>query len=107
MPPCPILRVWYLPRPRSCDRVVDRCRPRNPCPYHLAFTVDREETGMARTTHTESGPGAERSAIDRHAVRAVGDLLMLGAWLERGARRVSQDLGVFRPDDGRDRSERI
>ena len=35
-----------------------------------------------------------RSPIDHHAVRAVGDLLMLGAWVERRARGVSNSLST-------------
>lgn len=61
---------------------------------------------MTQTTSNESGSG-DRRPIDRHAVRAVGDLLMLGAWLERGARRVSQDLGAFRRDHDLNRADRI
>ena len=62
---------------------------------------------MTQTTPREAGSGDDRRSIDRHAVRAVGDLLMLGAWLERGARRVSQDLGAFRRDHDLDRVDRI
>lgn len=45
----------------------------------------------------ESSPHDDRGPIDRHAVRAMGDLLMLGAWLERHARSVSTNIKKGRP----------
>jgi hypothetical protein len=48
-------------------------------------------------TDRGSNPPGDRGAIDRHAVRAVGDLLMLGAWLERRARSVSTNIQKGRP----------
>ena len=38
---------------------------------------------------------AARTAIDRHAVRAVGQLLTSGIWLEHRVRRFSTDLSLF------------
>jgi hypothetical protein len=45
----------------------------------------------------ESNPCGDRGAIDRHAVKAMGDLLMLGAWLERRARNASTHIQKGRP----------
>lgn len=42
-----------------------------------------------------SKPFSNRSVLDRHAVRAMGDLLMLGARLERRSRRVPERLSSF------------
>jgi hypothetical protein len=52
---------------------------------------------MPLATDRESNPQGDRGAIDRHAVRAMGDLLMLGAWLERRARSVSTNIQKGRP----------
>ena len=41
-----------------------------------------------------------RRSIDHHAVRAVGDLLMLGAWFERRTRGVSNSLSTRHRDTG-------
>jgi hypothetical protein len=49
------------------------------------------------TTDRESNPRDDRGAIDRQAVKAVGDLLMLGAWLERRARNASTHIQKGRP----------
>jgi hypothetical protein len=38
---------------------------------------------------------AARTAIDRHAVRAVGQLLTSGIWLEHRVRRFSTNLSMF------------
>ena len=38
---------------------------------------------------------SDRTAIDRHAVTAAGQLLMSAIWLEHRVRRVSTYLGVF------------
>jgi hypothetical protein len=38
---------------------------------------------------------ANRSVLDRHAVKAMGDLLMLGVRLERRSRRVPERLRSF------------
>jgi len=51
-------------------------------------------------TDRDSSPHAGRGGMDRHAVRAVGDLLMFGAWLERRARSVSQNFGAPHRGDG-------
>jgi hypothetical protein len=42
-----------------------------------------------------SKPFANRSVLDRRAVKAVGDLLMLGVRLERRSRGASERLGSF------------
>jgi hypothetical protein len=43
-----------------------------------------------------SPTAVDRSVLDRHAVKAVGDLLMFGAWLERHRRTVTKGLTPFR-----------
>jgi hypothetical protein len=42
-----------------------------------------------------SKPLTNRSVLDRHAVKAIGDLLMLGVRFERRSRGVSERLGSF------------
>ena len=43
---------------------------------------------MRRQIDDTFRPAAGRSVMDRHAVKAVSDLLMLGVWLERRSRRL-------------------
>jgi hypothetical protein len=50
---------------------------------------------MPRLTDDAYRPVAGRRAMDRHAVKAVGDLLMLGVWLERRSRGLSERVGSF------------
>lgn len=50
---------------------------------------------MTPSNDDASKPFANRSVLDRHAVKAVGDLLMLGVRFERRSRGVSERLGSF------------
>jgi hypothetical protein len=52
---------------------------------------------MHPTNDDASKPFANRSVLDRHAVKAMGDLLMLGVRLERRSRRMPERLGSFDP----------
>ena len=51
---------------------------------------------MSVTTDNASPPVVDRSVMDRHVVKAVGDLLMFGSWLERRGRTVTKGLTAFR-----------
>jgi hypothetical protein len=59
---------------------------------------------MSVTTDNASSPIDDRSVIDRHAVKAVGDLLMFGSWLERRGRTVTKGLTALRNSNGASRS---
>jgi hypothetical protein len=50
---------------------------------------------MSTPTHSDQTRHRDRRAFDQHAVRAAGDLLMLGAWLERRARSFSENFSPF------------
>jgi hypothetical protein len=50
---------------------------------------------MARPIDDDCRPVAGRAEIDQNAVKAVGDLLMLGVLLERRTRGFSERLGSF------------
>jgi hypothetical protein len=50
---------------------------------------------MPLSNDDASKPLATRSVLDRRAVKAMGDLLMLGVRLERRSRGVSERLGSF------------
>jgi hypothetical protein len=52
---------------------------------------------MPLSNHDASKPFANRSVLDRRAVNAMGDLLMLGVRLERRSRGASERLGSFDP----------
>jgi hypothetical protein len=50
---------------------------------------------MPLSNDDASKPLTNRSVLDRHAVKAIGDLLMLGVRFERRTRGVSERLGSF------------
>jgi hypothetical protein len=50
---------------------------------------------MPLSNDDASKPLTNRSVLDRHAVKAIGDLLMLGVRFERRSRGVSERLGSF------------
>lgn len=50
---------------------------------------------MPLSNDDASKPLANRSVLDRHAVKAFGDLLMFGVRFERRSRGVSERLGSF------------
>jgi hypothetical protein len=59
---------------------------------------------MSVTTDNASPPVVDRSVMDRLAVKAVGDLLVFGSWLERRGRTVTKRLTSFRQSNGVSRS---
>jgi hypothetical protein len=64
----------------------------------------KSETAMAGTIDNASPTAVNRSVMDRHAVKAVGDLLMFGAWLERHRRTFTKGLTTLRQSKGVSRS---
>jgi hypothetical protein len=50
---------------------------------------------MPLSNDDASKPFANRSVLDRHAVKVMGDLLMLGVRSERRSRGMSERLGSF------------
>lgn len=50
---------------------------------------------MSLSNDDASKPIASRSVLDRHAVKALGDLLMLSVRLESRSRGASKRLGSF------------